>query len=386
MTAAFSGALEALRDLLSGVPGLGWVTYAPYAFRPFVLVVVLALVVGPVSTIVNLRRLEFNAEAMVHSVFPGVVAAAVWWGTRMIIPGAALAAVAATCALVAASRSKRENEAATAVVLATFFSIGVIISLRKGDMSGQLEALMFGRLMEMSDERLMQSLIVCALALAALALTWKEQVFVAHDRDGARVAGVRVLAVDVVINAAIGAVVVAASAAIGVLLVIGYVVVPGVGARLAAPSATRMSATASGIALVGALSGLALMNAPTARPISPQAALALTVIAVSAVVGGWGLLRERLRGADREPAAAAAEGGERTAAAPTADSAQDRACADESADWARSAALADPGGDERAAVEGAAVLAPPDGEWSTDLAAASQSAPASSPAHLGSPL
>ena len=151
MTAAFSGALEALRDLLSGVPGLGWVTYAPYAFRPFVLVVVLALVVGPVSTIVNLRRLEFNAEAMVHSVFPGIVAAAVWWGTRMIIPGAALAAVAATCALVAASRSKRENEAATAVVLATFFSIGVIISLRKGDMSGQLEALMFGRLMEMSD-------------------------------------------------------------------------------------------------------------------------------------------------------------------------------------------------------------------------------------------
>lgn len=315
MTAAFSGALEALRDLLSGVPGLGWVTYAPYAFRPFVLVVVLALVVGPVSTIVNLRRLEFNAEAMVHSVFPGVVAAAVWWGTRMIIPGAALAAVAATCALVAASRSKRENEAVTAVVLATFFSIGVIISLRKGDMSGQLEALMFGRLMEMSDERLMQSLIVCALALAALALTWKEQVFVAHDRDGARVAGVRVLAVDVVINAAIGAVVVAASAAIGVLLVIGYVVVPGVGARLATPSATRMSATASGIALVGALSGLALMNAPTARPVSPQAALALTVIAVSAVVGGWGLLRERMRGPVGKPAAAPAgpQGDEGTA-------------------------------------------------------------------------
>ena len=309
MTAAFSGALEALRDLLSGVPGLGWVTYAPYAFRPFVLVVVLALVVGPVSTIVNLRRLEFNAEAMVHSVFPGIVAAAVWWGTRMIIPGAALAAVAATCALVAASRSKRENEAVTAVVLATFFSIGVIISLRKGDMSGQLEALMFGRLMEMSDERLMQSLIVCALALAALALTWKEQVFVAHDRDGARVAGVRVLAVDVVINAAIG-----------VLLVIGYVVVPGVGARLAAPSATRMSATASGIALVGALSGLALMNAPTARPVSPQAALALTVIAVSAVVGGWGLLRERMRGPVGEPAAAPAgpQGDEGTAVEGTA--------------------------------------------------------------------
>ena len=46
------------------------------------------------------------------------------------------------------------------------------------------------------------------------------------------------------------------------------------------------------------------MNAPTARPVSPQAALALTVIAVSAVVGGWGLLRERMRGPVGEPAAA----------------------------------------------------------------------------------
>ena len=90
MTAAFSGALEALRNLLSGVPGLGWVAYAPYAFRPFVLVVVLALVVGPVSTIVNLRRLEFNAEAMVHSVFPGVVAAAVWWAPANYVPAVAV--------------------------------------------------------------------------------------------------------------------------------------------------------------------------------------------------------------------------------------------------------------------------------------------------------
>ena len=76
-----------------------------------------------------------------------------------------------------------------------------------------------------------------------------------------------------------------------------------------------MSATASGIALVGALSGLALMNAPTARPVSPQAALALTVIAVSAAVGGWGLLRERMRGPAEEPAAAPAgpQGDEGTA-------------------------------------------------------------------------
>ena len=162
VVAAVMSALEHLRLALQGVPGLAAVTSAPYMFRPFIMLMFLGIAAGLVGVIVNLRCLEFNAEAMVHSVFPGIVAGALYWGIDNIVPGAAVVAVIVAVALTWLGRSRRINEAGTAIVLTSFFGFGVVLSLYKGDMSGQLEALMFGRLLEVSDARLVQS-ILCLL-------------------------------------------------------------------------------------------------------------------------------------------------------------------------------------------------------------------------------
>ena len=69
--------VEQIRILLLDAPFIGDFTQAPFLFRPFLMLVTLGVVSGVVGVVVNLRRLEFNAEAMVHSVFPGVVAGAV---------------------------------------------------------------------------------------------------------------------------------------------------------------------------------------------------------------------------------------------------------------------------------------------------------------------
>lgn len=272
--------LESLRLFLAQIPGLATPTSAPYLFRPFLLLFVLALIIGPVATIVNLRRLEFNAEAMVHSVFPGIVVGAIWGGSDAIIPGAALTAIVVALALTWASRRPSLTEGGAAVILTGFFSIGIIISLKKGDMSGQLEALMFGRLLEVTDSRLLQALFVCFLALILMAATWKEQIFVAHDRHGAKAAGLNTLAVDIVINAAVGAVVVSASTAVGVLLVIGYLVVPGAAARLLGTTSRGMVVISTLVALSGGWIGIEWMNTPSVRPVSPQAAVSLSLLAV----------------------------------------------------------------------------------------------------------
>lgn len=296
MTDAFAGALESLRLALANVPGFHTVTVAPYMFRPFILLTVLALVVGPVATIVNLRRLEFNAEAMVHSVFPGIVVGAIIGGTDAIIPGAAVVAVPVALALTWASTRTSIMEGGAAVILTTFFSLGIIISLKKGDMSGQLEALMFGRLLEVTNARLLQALLVCAVALVLIAATWKEQVFVAHDRDGARAAGINTTIIDIVINASVAAVVVSASSAVGVLLVIGYLVVPGAAARLLGATTTHMVAIASLVALSGGWIGMEWMNAPSPHPVSPQAAVALSIIGVFALSVAIARFKERTMG------------------------------------------------------------------------------------------
>ena len=298
VVAAVMSALEHLRLALQGVPGLAAVTSAPYMFRPFIMLMFLGIAAGLVGVIVNLRCLEFNAEAMVHSVFPGIVAGALYWGIDNIVPGAAVVAVIVAVALTWLGRSRRINEAGTAIVLTSFFGFGVVLSLYKGDMSGQLEALMFGRLLEVSDARLVQSILVCLIALVAIGVSWRAQVFRAFDRDGAMASGMSATAVDFLANAAIAAVVVASSSAVGVLLVIGYLVVPGAAARLVTHRISTMVPVAILVGVVGGWFGMWLMTVDSPHPISPQAAVALSVLALYALLLPVGyVMRKRGAGA-----------------------------------------------------------------------------------------
>ena len=256
---------------------------APYLLRSLIVLGLLALAVGPASTLVNLRRAEFSAETMVHGVFPGIVVGMALGGRDAIIPGGAVCAALIAAALTAASRKQRHSEATTAVLLTAFFSLGIVISLRIGDMSGQLESLMFGRLLDITPSRMGASALVLALAAALLALTWRGQVAVAFDRESARVSGIPVTWIDIAFNAALGAIVVAASTAVGVLLVVGYLVVPGAFGRLLASGPRSMVLLAGACALVGGWAGfgISLLRAP--RPLSPQACVAMGVLVCFAV-------------------------------------------------------------------------------------------------------
>ena len=296
----FSQALEQLRLAAVNVPGLTELAQFPFLFRPLVMVVLLGVVAGVIGVIVNLRSAEFSAEAMVHAVFPGIVAGAVYWGIDAIIPAASVVAVAAALVLTIVSHRSRRGEASeagTAVVLTSFFSIGLILSLAKGDMSGQLEALMFGRLLEVTDERLAQAFIVCAIALLLIVATWKEQVAYAFDRTGARASGLRLLALDLVLNTAIAAAVVSASTAVGTLLVIGYLVIPGATARILVSRVRSMVAVAIAVGVGGGYLGMLLMTLPETldKPISPQATVALVMTAILLLAVGVAAARERLR-------------------------------------------------------------------------------------------
>ena len=251
---------------------------APYLLRPLIVLGLLAIAVGPASTLVNLRRAEFSAETMVHGVFPGIVVGMALGGREAIIPGGAVCAALIAAALTAASRKQRHSEATTAVLLTAFFSLGIVISLRIGDMSGQLESLMFGRLLDITPSRMTVSALVLVVAAALLALTWRAQVAVAFDREATRVSGIPVTWIDIAFNAALGAIVVAASTAVGVLLVVGYLIVPGAFGRLIAAGPRSMALLAAACALVGGWGGFGVSLLRTARPLSPQACVALGVL------------------------------------------------------------------------------------------------------------
>lgn len=262
--------------------------------RPLIFLLFFGIAAGTVGVLVNLREWQFGAEAAVHSIFPGIVVGAVAGGIDAIPVGGGICAIFVAAALTWAMRH-HASEAAAAVVLTSFFAIGVIISLKKGDMSGQMEALMFGRLLELTFPRMVVALGFCLFACTLIAISWKAQLICAFDSAGARAANVPILLCDIALNAAMCAIVVAGSSAIGVLLVIGYLVVPAAAARLLSSSPRQMLISSVILSCGSGVLGMMMLLLHLPRPLSPQASVALTQVIVCASVVGAHIVSKRVR-------------------------------------------------------------------------------------------
>ena len=278
----------------------------PYLQRPLVLLLILGIVGGTVGVLVNLRAMEFSMEALVHSVFPGMVVGLALGGIDGIVPGAAVVAAVAAAALTFVTR-RAAAEAGTAVVLTSFYGVGVVLSLAIGDYSGQLDALMFGRLLDVTDTRLIQTAVLSTVALVLLLVTWRKQVGVAFDRNFMVAQRTNVTLVDAALNAAIAAVVVVASSAVGVLLVIGYLIIPGAAARLLARTIPMMVGIAVAAGLTAAIIGVVAMNVDVGHQISPQAAVSLSLVAVFLIAITFNALRTTVRTVFRKVGSGAAK-------------------------------------------------------------------------------
>lgn len=263
----------------------------PYLQRPLILLLILGIVGGTVGVLVNLRAMEFSVEALVHSVFPGMVVGLALGGIEGIVPGAGVVAAGAAAALTVVTK-QAAAEAGTAVVLTSFYGLGVVLSLAIGDYSGQLDALMFGRLLDVTTARLLETAVLSILALGLLIITWRNQVVTAFDRSFAASRDVNTTTIDAALNAAIAAVVVVASSAVGVLLVIGYLIIPGAAARLLARTIRDMVVIAVVAGVAAAVIGVATMNLNLSHEISPQAAVSLSLVVVFVVAAFLRLLRQ----------------------------------------------------------------------------------------------
>lgn len=204
----------------------------PFMARALAVMLVLAVVAGVVGVLVNLRGLEFISDGLTHAVFPGLAIGLAVAGTSGLVPGAAVAALAGAVVLTWLGRVGVASDAAIAIVLTATFSIGVIVVSKSSDYAGELEALLFGRVLTIPQADVVPLVVVSAVALAAALVTLKQQVFRAFDARGSRAAGDPAFVLDLTLNAAVALVVVAAASTVGTLLVLALLIVPGAVARL----------------------------------------------------------------------------------------------------------------------------------------------------------
>ncbi|MFB9308127.1 manganese/iron transport system permease protein [Agromyces hippuratus] len=230
----------------------------PFMGRALLVMLVLAVVAGFVGVLVNLRGLEFISDGLTHAVFPGLAIGLAVGGSAGLLPGAAIAALAGALALTWLDRAGITSDAAIAIVLTATFSVGVIVVSRSDDYAGELEALLFGRVLTIPPDEVLPLVAVSLIALVMVLVTLKQQLYRAFDAKGSRAAGDSALVLDLVLNSAIALVVVAAASTIGTLLVLALLIVPGAVARLTTARLWWLFPAAAVFAAVAAWLGLAL--------------------------------------------------------------------------------------------------------------------------------
>ncbi|WP_022892456.1 metal ABC transporter permease [Agromyces subbeticus] len=272
----------------------------PFMGRALLVMLVLAVVAGVVGVLVNLRGLEFISDGLTHAVFPGLAIGLAVGGTAGLLPGAAIAALAGALALTWLDRAGITSDAAIAIVLTATFSIGVIVVSRSDDYAGELEALLFGRVLTIPPAEVVPLIIVSLAALAMVLVTLKQQLYRAFDAKGSRAAGDSALVLDLVLNSAIALVVVAAASTIGTLLVLALLIVPGAVARLVTARLWWLFPVAAVFAAVAAWLGLALgyavsVGAGVDLP-AGSTVVAVFVVGYGLVLLGSSVFGRRLRG------------------------------------------------------------------------------------------
>ena len=231
----------------------------PFMGRALTALVILGVLGGVVSVFVLLRRLAFVSDVLTHTVFPGVVIGHLVAGTGGILWGALLFAGLSAVLLALLSTNRRVPEdASLAVLLTAFFSVGVVIVSRQSSYTSDLTTFLFGRILTVDRAEVLTTTVIAVVTLGTLLVLGKELLLRAFDPDGAAALGYRVPALDLVLNLAVALVVVAGVRAVGTVLVIAVLVVPGAAARLVSDRLPVMFAVAAGIGVLGGWLGLVI--------------------------------------------------------------------------------------------------------------------------------
>lgn len=228
-----------------------------YMQRALIEALLLGVFGGVLGIYVVLRHLAFISDALTHTVFPGIAVAFLLDASLYL--GAFVAGAASAVLLTVLTRNRRvTDDAALAVLLTAFFSVGVAVVSRSDSYTADLTALLFGRILAISATDIVQTAATMLVVMVVLAVLHKELILRAFSPESARAMGYRTDVLDLVLNLLITLFVVAAVKAVGTVLVIALVVTPAATAQLLGRSIRSMMVISVGIGVLGGWLGLAV--------------------------------------------------------------------------------------------------------------------------------
>lgn len=245
--------------MLSIIDFLHDLTNPALAFLPRAILVtcVAACVCAVVGCHVVLRGMSFIGDAVAHSVFPGLAIAFVCSGSLVL--GGTLAGVGTAVLVALLSQNRRlKEDSIIGVLFVGAFGLGLVIISWAPGYAGSLQDFLFGSLTGIPASEVPFVLIASAVIVGVFAFFHKEAVAVSLDRESARVAGLPVMALDLLVYISVAGAVVISVQIIGNILVLALLITPAASARLLTNSLGAMIRTALVIGVLSSLCGIYL--------------------------------------------------------------------------------------------------------------------------------
>ena len=248
------------------------------------------IVCAVLSCYITLKGWSLMGDAVAHAVVPGVVVA-----YALGIPfavGAFLFGFGATVAIGYVKENTRlKEDAVIGVVFTGFFAFGLMLST-KIPSNIDLFHILFGNVLGISQEDIIQTLIAGFITLLVILLRRKDLLLFCFDPNHAKAIGLNTTFMYYTLLLVLALTIVTALQTAGIILVVAMLVTPGATAYLLSDRFDRMLAIAVGTSLLSSILGVYLsyhLDAPTGACI----VVLLTLLFVAAMIFApkYGLLR-----------------------------------------------------------------------------------------------
>ncbi len=224
---------------------------APLQYEFMVKAILISALVGLVcsalSCYMTLKGWALMGDAVSHAVMPGVVIAYL-----LNIPlaiGAFIFGVGSVGAIgFVKAKTRIKEDTVIGLVFTGFFALGLVL-VSKVRSSIDLTHILFGNVLGISDADILQTVIISAITLTALALMRKDLVLFCFDSTHARSIGLNTTLLYYVLLSLLSLTAVAGLQTVGIILVVAMLVTPGATAYLLSDRFDQMTliAMASGV-------------------------------------------------------------------------------------------------------------------------------------------
>ena len=259
----------------------------PFEYSFMVRALVVSVLVGVMCPVLGAyvitRGRAFMGDALAHSVLPGMVVAFLLG----ISPFYAAVPTGILIALSMGSVARRtgiSEDTSIGIIFAGMFALGLVMLSSADNINVNIEDLLLGQVLGVSQTDVYVSLGLAALVLLGLYAFHRQLIYTTFDPVGAKVIGIKTGLVEYVLLALLALVIVIGIQAAGIVLVMAMLITPAATAYLLAKRFVQVMTIG---ALIGAISAVVGLYLSYYADMPSGPAMALVATGAFAIAAVW---------------------------------------------------------------------------------------------------